>query len=125
MAIFGVSLASAAVMFLLFDVGAAIAIGCMAMITGCMHGINLMLITHVPRRFKRFGNVSTASGVINSFTYVGAAISTYGVAVLSEQIGWKYTVGVWAMIALVGGVACAIAAGAWKKHMIQKTEDLK
>lgn len=125
MAIFAVAILSALVMFLFFDVGAAVAIGCMSLITGCMHGINLMLITHVPKRFKRFGNVSTASGVINSFTYVGAAISTYGVAVLSEWIGWRNTVGVWAIIALCGGGACAIAASAWKKHMIQNGEDSK
>ena len=120
--IFAIALVSAGGMYLFFGVGAAVAVLCMALITGCMHGINLMLITHVPKRFKRFGNVSTVSGVINSFTYVGAAISTYGIAVLSEAIGWRNTVGVWAIIALIGMGACLLAAGAWKKQMIHREE---
>ena len=80
-----------------------------------MHGINLMLITHVPKRFKKYGNISTISGAVNACTYIGSAIFTYVVALLSEQIGWRYTVGVWAIIALLGTVCCFIAARPWKK----------
>ena len=39
--------------------GAALAIVMMALITGCMHGVNLMLISHVPKRFRKYGNIST------------------------------------------------------------------
>ena len=91
----------------------------MTLITGCMHGVNLMLITHVPKRFKKYGNISTISGAVNSCTYIGAAISTYGVAVLAEQIGWRWTVGVWALIALAGTLACALAAKPWKRFYNQ------
>ena len=80
-----------------------------------MHGVNLMLITHVPKRFKKYGSISTISGAINSCTYIGAAISTYGVAVLAETIGWRWTVGVWALIALAGTACCLVAAKPWKR----------
>lgn len=115
--IFGVAMASAAVMFLLFDAGALIAVLMMTMITGCMHGVNLMLITHVPKRFKKYGNISTISGAINACTYIGAAIATYGVAKLSEVVGWRYTVGIWAVIALLGTACCFIAAQLWKRFV--------
>ncbi len=115
--IFGVAMASAAVMFLFFDAGALIAVLMMTMITGCMHGVNLMLITHVPKRFKKYGNISTVSGAINACTYIGAAIATYGVAKLSEVVGWRYTVGIWAIIALLGTACCFIAARLWKRFV--------
>ncbi len=115
--IFGVSAVSAGLMFLLFDAGAIIAVLMMAMITGCMHGVNLMLITHVPKRFKKYGNISTISGAINACTYIGAAIATYGVAKLVELFDWRFTVGVWTIIALFGTVCALVAARMWKKFM--------
>ena len=113
--IFGFSILTALLLFIFFDGGAVLSILLMATLTACMHGINLMLITHVPKRFKKYGNISTISGAVNACTYIGSAIFTYVVALLSEQIGWRYTVGVWAIIALLGTVCCFIAAGPWKK----------
>ena len=99
--IFAVAVLSAVVMALFFGAGAWLAVLMMAMITGCMHGVNLMLITHVPKRFKKYGNISTMSGALNACTYIGAAIATYGVAKLSEVVGWRNTVGVWAIIGIL------------------------
>ncbi|MBQ1945984.1 MAG: MFS transporter [Clostridia bacterium] len=113
--IFGFSILTALLLFIFFDGGAVLSILLMATLTACMHGINLMLITHVPKRFKKYGNISTISGAVNACTYIGSAIFTYVVALLSEQIGWRYTVGVWAIIALLGTVCCFIAARPWKK----------
>ena len=114
LAVWCVALASAALMFFLYD-NAIAAIVFMTLITGSMHGINLMLIQHVPKRFRKYGNISTISGAINSCTYIGSAIFTYGVAVLSEKIGWQNTVGVWAIIAALGLICCLIAAKRWQR----------
>lgn len=113
--VFAVSIAASLLLFLFFDGGAVLTILLMATITSCMHGVNLMLITHVPKRFKKYGNISTISGAINACTYIGSAIFTYAVALLSEKIGWQSTVGVWAVIALLGTVCCFIAARPWQK----------
>ena len=113
--IFAFSIFTALLLFIFFDGGAVLSILLMATLTACMHGINLMLITHVPKRFKKYGNISTISGAVNACTYICSAIFTYVVALLSEQIGWRYTVGVWAIIALLGTICCFIAAGPWKK----------
>ena len=113
--IFGFSILTALLLFIFFDGGAVLSILLMATLTACMHGINLMLITHVPKRFKKYGNISTISGAVNACTYIGSAIFTYVVALLSEQIGWRYTVGVWAIIALLGTVCCFVVARPWKK----------
>ena len=116
-AVYIVSTVAAGLMYLFFDGGALFAILMMALITGCMHGINLMLITHVPKRFKKYGNISTISGAINACTYIGAAISTYGISVLSETVGWQNTVGVWCLISLVGGACCFVAFKPWRKML--------
>ena len=87
----------------------------MALVTGCMHGVNLMLVSTVPKRFRIYGNVSTVSGTINACSHVGAAIFTYGIALLSEVIGWRLTVGVWVLIAFVGTLVCLVAAKRWKQ----------
>ncbi len=118
--IFAISAVASLLLYLLFDFGIALTVVLMMLINGCMHGINLMLITHVPKRFKKHGNISTISGLINSCTYIGAAISTYGIALLSETIGWKGTIGVWFILAALGTVCCLVAAAPWKRFSLTK-----
>jgi len=118
--IFLASVIAALVMYLFYGnsaTAAVIAVIMMATISGCMHGVNIMLITVVPKRFKKYGNISTISGLLNACTYIGSAIFTYGIAILSEHIGWRNTVGVWAIIALLGVIVCLIATRPWKKFI--------
>ena len=75
-----------------------------------------MLISMLPRYFKRYGSASTASGVLNACTYVGSALSTYGIAVLSQGLGWKGTILIWVVIAVLGTAACVVCVKPWKKH---------
>jgi OPA family glycerol-3-phosphate transporter-like MFS transporter len=90
------------VLILVFSSQAIVSIAMMAIITGCMHGINIMLISILPARYKNTGRVSTVSGILNAFTYAGSAVSTYGIAALSDNYGWKTTIITWCIIALGG-----------------------
>ena len=89
----------------------------MALTVAAMHGVNLMLIAIVPRRFVPFGKVSTYSGILNACTYVGAAISTYGFAALAETFDWNFTILTWVAISLVGAALCFFAARIWQRHL--------
>ncbi len=89
----------------------------MALTVAAMHGVNLMLIAIVPRRFAVFGKVSTYSGILNASTYVGAALSTYGFAALAETFDWNFTILTWVAISLVGAVVCFFAARIWQRHL--------
>jgi len=93
----------------------AIAILLMALIIACMHGINLMLITVVPKRFLKTGKVSTMSGILNACTYVGASISVYGFAALKEHFDWTFVFFLWFGISAAGAVVCGAIAPVWKK----------
>lgn len=85
----------------------------MAALAGCMHGVNFVLIGMVPRQFRRFGRVGLVSGVLNSCTYLGSALSTYGIALLSESMGWSGTTALWIGIALAGAVICLAITKKW------------
>ena len=87
----------------------------MALVIGCMHGINLMLITVVPKRMIKSGRVSTWSGILNSCTYVGASLSPYGFAALAESRGWSFTILMWVAVSLLGMAVCMTAFLPWKK----------
>ena len=113
--IFAVGAIAAFGLFLLNGASAVASVLFSALLTGCMHGVNLMLICMIPPFFKKEGNVSTASGILNSCTYIGSAISTYGIALLSEWIGWRYTVLLWCAIAAAGGIICLICMPVWNK----------
>ncbi len=88
-----------------------------ALLTGSMHGVNLILICMVPAYFKKYGNVSTVSGILNSCTYVGSAISTYGIAIISEKFDWSTTLFIWLLIAVFGTLICLLSIRPWKKRM--------
>ncbi|MBO5364051.1 MAG: MFS transporter [Clostridia bacterium] len=115
--IFGAGAVSALVLYLLTGQSAVFSVAFSALLTGCMHGVNLLLISMIPAFFQRFGNVSTVSGVLNSCTYIGSAISTYGIALLSERMGWSFTLLAWLAIALAGTVICLTSAKPWQKEM--------
>ena len=111
------ALGAVAALGLVFTTGkvAALSVLFSAVLTGAMHGVNLMLIMMVPAYFDRYGNVSTASGVLNSCTYIGSAASTYGIALLSEKLGWSVTLWVWLAIAVAGTAICFLCVRPWKK----------
>ena len=89
----------------------------MAVMTACMHGINLMLISNLPARFIKYGKVSFFSGALNACTYIGSAIATYGIAVLCKNYGWFITILIWAVIALAGIILSIVSIKKTKKLM--------
>ncbi len=120
-AIFGGSAIVCAILFIVNLFAPAVALVpslvLMALTVAAMHGVNLMLIAIVPRRFAVFGKVSTYSGILNASTYVGAAISTYGFAALAETFDWNFTILTWVAISLVGATLCFFAARIWQRHL--------
>ncbi len=93
-----------------------------ALICASMHGVNFLLICCLPGRFTRFGRSATVSGVCNSCVYIGAAISTYGIALISEAMGWRSTVISWCFI-LVAGMIFAVLSHKKYTAMITREQD--
>ncbi len=84
-----------------------------SLISGCMHGVNHMLISLIPKNFAKYGMVSTFSGVLNAFTYVGASLSSYGFAAVADNIGWNAVLVGWCITSLIGTLICFLMIKHW------------
>lgn len=113
--LYGVSFVAAAMMALVFPGPAALGVLLFALLAGSMHGVNQMIICFTPTRFEHHGRVSTFSGLLNCFVYVGAATSTYGFAGFAEAFGWRSTMFLWMGIALLGTVFCLMCIPRWRQ----------
>jgi sugar phosphate permease len=107
--------ACAAMIF--FGSKALVSVILMSVITGCMHGVNLMIISRVPAYFAKYGRISTVSGFLNAFTYLGSGISGFGIALLSEQFGWQFTIISWFLVAVAGTIVCILCINKWKNFI--------
>ena len=114
--IFGVGALAASMLYILTGNSTIGSMLCMALLSGCMHGVNFILICIIPGYFRNSGYVSLISGILNACTYVGSALSTYGIAVLTENTDWKTTIAVWFAIAAAGCVICIAFAKVWKRR---------
>jgi len=110
--LFGASTIAGISMLAVYDSRPAVCVVMMMLITGCMFGVNLMLISRLPGHFAGRGNVSTVSGILNAATYVGSALSTYVFGAVAESAGWKTVVVLWGTAALGGTLL--LLSGIWK-----------
>ena len=85
----------------------------LVMATAVMHGTNAMFISLVPLYFARMGKSSTVTGTMNSFTYLGSGISSFGIGIITVGHGWGVVILSWFVIALFGGAACLLCAKKW------------
>ena len=108
-------------LYLLIDAASVAArIACLvlaALICAAMHGANFLLISCLPGRFAALGRASTVSGFTNACTYIGAASSMYGIALISDKLGWGATAISWMAIAAVGILLSAVAYRAYTKFI--------
>ncbi len=110
---FGVGAVSAVLLLLLGSNSVVLSLAALALLVGSMHGVNLILVCMIPAHFAKFGKVSFISGLINSCTYVGAAISTYGIAVFTDSFGWNKTILLWSIVAFAGAFICIAVSKKW------------
>ncbi|MBQ4093655.1 MAG: MFS transporter [Oscillospiraceae bacterium] len=117
----GVIFAAGAVCaFLLWTVGTGsplLSVPLTALLAGCMHGVNLMLISILPPYLaRRHGSAAGVSGLLNSCVYIGSALSTYGIALVSERFGWSATLFIWFVIAAAGSAICFGCIKPWNRR---------
>lgn len=112
--LFGIAAVCAVTMFLIFPGSAVLGITLFALLAGSMHGANQMIVCSVPLHFEHYGRVATFAGLLNSFVYAGAAISTYGFASFAQRFGWRSTMLFWLVIALAGTLICLACFRKWR-----------
>ena len=113
--IFTISTVICALLYTFSDSNAILSIAFSAIITGCMHGVNLMLIGIAPTIFAKDGNVSTYSGILNGTAYVGSALSAWVIPLVTENAGWKSTLLMWLAFSASGIAVCVACIRLWRK----------
>lgn len=122
--IFAVAFIASALLTVSGNSSAVLSVVLSAIVTGCMHGVNLILICMIPAYFEKYEKVSLISGFLNSCTYIGAAISTYGMAVVSDKFGWNATIVMWAVVALGGAIVCILGSKKWREFKKQSIKEM-
>lgn len=87
----------------------------LAVSTTAMMAVNTMLIAVLPSYFGVLGKASSMSGILNSSVYIGGAVSTYGIGLLSGMIGWNRTIFVWLVLAVLAGIISFLVSRVWVK----------
>lgn len=90
-----------------------------ALVCACMHSCNFLLISCLPGRFSKRGKASTVSGFCNACTYVGAAVSMYGIALISDNLGWSATVISFILISAFGVILSLVALRPYTKEVLE------
>ena len=80
-----------------------------------MHGVNLIMTSMTPKYLAIGGRISMISGLLNACTYIGSALSMYGVALIVDGYGWSTTLTVWCIIALFGTLCAVLCIPRWEK----------
>ncbi|MBQ3900528.1 MAG: MFS transporter [Clostridia bacterium] len=113
---FAVGAAAAGVLFAVTGRSAVVSVIASVLLTGAMHGVNLILVCMLPEFFGGTGAVSFMTGALNTCTYVGSAASTYLFPLLTESAGWRTTTGAWLAVAAAGAAICFASVRAWKRR---------
>lgn len=115
--LFIIALASMAGLILTEGIHLVLSLVFFSIITSCMMGINVMLVSFVPTYFIRFGKVSTVSGLLNATVYIGSSIATYALGAIADQLGWSLLIKILFAVTLAGVLFCRPAAVMWKKFL--------
>lgn len=115
---FGLGFVSSVLLLVFSGKNPALSVFSLALNSGAMHGVNVIFTAMLPPFFKKYGTVSTVSGILNSCTYIGSAISAYGIAVLTDARGWNFTLFVWAVTAILGTAISLVCIKPWRKHFM-------
>ncbi|MHB1453491.1 MAG: MFS transporter [Saccharofermentanales bacterium] len=104
-------------LFVLFrwQCGAVLSTVLFSLSMAAMCGVNTMVVGLIPLYFARFHRSAGVSGLLNSFVYLGGALSVYGIGVISEKHGWGFTVMLWIVLAASGGLAFLASIRLWNR----------
>ena len=86
----------------------------LALTTMSMYSLNYLIISRVPVRFAESGHTASVTGILNSFAYIGCAVSSYGFGAVSQKSGWSAVVMIWIISATLTAIFAFSANKKWK-----------
>lgn len=92
----------------------------LALTTMSMYSLNYLIISRVPVRFAESGHTSSVTGLLNSFAYIGCAVSSYGFGAVSQKAGWSAVIVIWIISALLTSLFAFLSNKKWNKFIISR-----
>ena len=92
----------------------------LALTTMSMYSLNYLIISRVPVRFAQKGLTSSVTGILNSFTYIGCAVSSYSFGAVSQKAGWSAVIVIWIISALLTSLFTILSNKKWNKFIISR-----
>ena len=92
----------------------------LALTTMLMYSLNYLIISRVPVRFAESGHTSSVTGLLNSFAYIGCAVSSYGFGAVSQKSGWSTVIVIWIISALLTSLFKILSNKKWNKFIISR-----
>lgn len=89
----------------------------LALTTMSMYSLNYLIISRVPVRFAESGHTSSVTGILNSFAYIGCALSSYSFGAVSQKAGWNAVIIIWIISAVLTSAFAFTANKKWKKFI--------
>lgn len=90
----------------------------LALTTMSMYSLNYLIISRVPVRFAENGHTSSVTGLLNSFAYIGCAVSSYGFGAVSQKAGWSTVIVIWIISALLTSLFAFLSNKKWNKFIV-------
>ena len=87
--------------------------------TTTMMAVNTMLIGLLPTNFHKINKVSSISGILNSFVYIGSATVHIVYGLIFENTGWKNTILIWVILAIISCIICLAVLKKWKNYRLK------
>ena len=69
--------------------------------------------------YSRFEKSATAAGIINGAASIGIVVTSYGVALVSDQFGWKAVMALWLSLMVLCVLLVAVVIPIWKRFTDQ------
>lgn len=97
-----------------------ISLVCLAVVTTCMHAVNVLFITLVPLQFGKYGCVSTMGGMLNSSAYIGCGMLNIAAGnILNEDSSWNMLFLFWILLCIAAIIFTVICSFVWKKFVLK------
>ena len=117
--LFAISCVASTVLFIFGTSSVILSIVLAALLSGSIHGVNLIATCMIPPYYKKYGHISLVAGALNFCTYIGSSVSASGLALFSENYGWQNTILLWSVLAGVGCLICGLLYRSWKAFVRQ------
>ena len=94
----------------------------MSCISGLCFGANSILLSLIPLSYAKHNIVSTLVGVFDFCSYIGAAISAYGLGIILEGASWKFIPLIWICFACAAITLSLVYRFKTKRKVANKNE---